>query len=83
MSQIGTTVRQERERLGKTRRVLEDETGVSQRRLAEIEAGDDNMTLETARSLTASLGGRIAEAVVEFLTSDSGRYPVAVASHAA
>lgn len=83
MSQVGTTVRQERERLGKTRRVLEDETGVSQRRLAEIERGNDNMTLETARSLTASLGDRITEAIVEYLTSAKGRYLVSRRSRAA
>jgi XRE family aerobic/anaerobic benzoate catabolism transcriptional regulator len=60
VSEIGARVRQLRDARGLTQRVLAERSGVSPRYLAQLEAGDANMSVErladVARALEISLG---------------------------
>jgi XRE family transcriptional regulator, aerobic/anaerobic benzoate catabolism transcriptional regulator len=62
---VGNRVRQERQRLGLSRRALAESSGVSERYLAELERGAGNASLLVLRKVAQALRLR-----VENLTSE-------------
>lgn len=62
---VGDRVRNERQRLGMSRRALAESSGVSERYLAELERGAGNASLLVLRKVAQALRVR-----VEYLTSE-------------
>ena len=56
---VGQRVRQERQRLGMSRRALAESSGVSERYLAELERGAGNASLLVLRKVAQALSLRV------------------------
>src|SRR5579871_2966727 len=56
LQQLGERVRIARSRRGMTRKILARDSGVSERYLAQLEAGKGNITISLLRRVTAAMG---------------------------
>jgi len=62
---VGSRVRQERQRLGMSRRALAESSGVSERYLAELERGAGNASLLVLRKVAQALSLRVEDLASE------------------
>ena len=62
---VGQRVRQERQRLGMSRRALAESSGVSERYLAELERGAGNASLLVLRKVAQALSLRVEDLASE------------------
>jgi XRE family aerobic/anaerobic benzoate catabolism transcriptional regulator len=61
LAQLGRRVRETRERRGQSRRALSHDAQVSERYLAQLEAGDGNVSIVLLRRVAAALGASLPE----------------------
>ena len=65
LSSLGRQLREARERRGMARKVLSQAAGVSERYLAQVEAGEGNASILVLRSIAGALGIAVAELLGE------------------
>lgn len=71
LGQLGVRVRRARARAGMTRRALSERSGVSERYLAQLEAGDGNISILRIRRVAVALGADLPELIGQHF--DAGR----------
>ncbi len=75
---VGSRVRSQRKKLGMSRKVLSQKSGVSERYLAELERGSGNASLLVLRSVAAALGLRVDDLAFEVVDVQADNDDVAL-----